>query len=336
MSPIRARLLTLFLFVATATCTSRARADNVADMRFNEGLEFARAGKFEQARQAFLQAYALYQDPATLWNLAIAEMKTDHSVDALRHIKAYLKTPKPDPAYVSVAPSLIEKLNAKTGHVAVDAPQGADITVDGERVPDRTPLADVLDVSPGDHDVIAQIGTNTAREHVVVAAGQTVRVKLNFPSASAPTQPASPQTPQVAPPTEPPAEDDRTGGTIWKPMTFILGGVTLLAGGGALYFSAKSSDAKDRANGLAAEHAGAQCPAGSGGPTFCQDLRDARDEQGSAADAATVMAIGAGVLLAATGASAVLWLTRPSRGRSTAIIPLGGPSVGGFLFHARF
>jgi hypothetical protein len=53
-----------------------ARAGDQADQRFAEGMTFVQQGRYEEARQAFLQAYALHATQPVLWNLAVSELST--------------------------------------------------------------------------------------------------------------------------------------------------------------------------------------------------------------------------------------------------------------------
>ena len=84
-------ITTVLIGLIVATASSSAWAQPVseeADSRFREGMQYAKGGKFEQARLSFTQAYAISADPTTLWNLAVAEMKTGHSLEALKHLKS--------------------------------------------------------------------------------------------------------------------------------------------------------------------------------------------------------------------------------------------------------
>jgi Flp pilus assembly protein TadD len=54
---------------------------DVARQRFQDGVKAFDAGRFEEARVAFEQAYTLSQSPAVLLNLGVAEAKTNRCVD---------------------------------------------------------------------------------------------------------------------------------------------------------------------------------------------------------------------------------------------------------------
>src|SRR5439155_9574 len=71
---------------AAATTTTKA-----ARARFQEGVEFFDKGQFENARAAFLQAYALKKHPAVLLNLAQSCSKSNHWVDSAKYFQQYLR-----------------------------------------------------------------------------------------------------------------------------------------------------------------------------------------------------------------------------------------------------
>src|SRR5271154_1023514 len=62
----------------------------LARVRFKEGVTFYDAGKFEQARVSFLQAYALKRHPLVLINVALSCLKSGHAVDASRDFRQFL------------------------------------------------------------------------------------------------------------------------------------------------------------------------------------------------------------------------------------------------------
>src|SRR5208283_5846242 len=58
-----------------------------AQARFEEGVARVKAGNIEGARVSFAQAYAVLHKTTILWNLALAEEKTGHALEALAHFK---------------------------------------------------------------------------------------------------------------------------------------------------------------------------------------------------------------------------------------------------------
>ncbi|MDB5220803.1 MAG: dihydrolipoyl dehydrogenase, partial [Myxococcaceae bacterium] len=215
--------------------------DAAAEARFKEGVSYAKQGKYDQARGSFLQTLALSPgSPKVLLNLAISEHGAGHPVEALGHLKMYLASPKVDPKKAQeIRQSLYEELWRATGHLKIQADRGDSIVLDGDVKLGNAPLADVVDVSTGKHRVAG--GSRTVE--VTVSAGETkeILVATEHPAAAAAPIEPRPGPDHVSPPPEEPKA------TIWKPMTFVLGGATLVAGGSALLFNVKSNNASDRA-----------------------------------------------------------------------------------------
>src|SRR5436190_23718159 len=90
--------LVLVAFTSTTVPTTFARtvaaqADDPvttqARARFKEGVDFYDKGKYEDARLAFLQAYALKKHPAVLLNLAQSSAKSGHAMEAAKYFKQF-------------------------------------------------------------------------------------------------------------------------------------------------------------------------------------------------------------------------------------------------------
>ncbi len=62
----------------------------MARTRFKEGVSFYDKGQYEQARAAFLQAYALKKHPAVLLNLAWSSLKSGHALESEHYFKQFL------------------------------------------------------------------------------------------------------------------------------------------------------------------------------------------------------------------------------------------------------
>src|SRR5690348_14418208 len=85
-------LATLTMLVALGGLESVAHAQGappvndsvtvVARQRYTEGVAAYDAGRYEDARSAFLQAYALKRHPAVLLNLGQSELRSNHPEDA--------------------------------------------------------------------------------------------------------------------------------------------------------------------------------------------------------------------------------------------------------------
>jgi hypothetical protein len=179
--------LPLTLVLAGALASAPARADDKAtrdaQARFEEGLERVKASDFEAARVSFTQAYAVLKKPDILWNLALAEEKSGHLVDALAHFKKVRTAAKNDHDRAG-AERHIADLMPQTAHIDVQAASGSPVTLDGIGV-GMAPLVEPLDVAAGHHHIevgVAQGTTKSADCEAVV--GQMVHVSFLQSEAS--------------------------------------------------------------------------------------------------------------------------------------------------------
>lgn len=174
-----------------------AQADDaftdMARKRFQEGVRLYDQGKYEEARAAFLQAYALKKHPAVLLNLAQSELRSDHPVEAARHFAEFLRdNPQAGAAERKAAEDGLTAARVKTGQldIKVDV-EGADVFVDGELV-GRTPLPGIVDVQPGTRKVEVRAPGQPAKlQDVNAELAKVTPVSITFGAGSA----APPGTP---------------------------------------------------------------------------------------------------------------------------------------------
>ncbi|HRI71065.1 MAG TPA: hypothetical protein PK156_42830, partial [Polyangium sp.] len=149
----------------------------VARQRFQDGVKASDAGRHEEARAAFLQAYTLKKHPAVLLNLGQAELKSNHVEDGGNHLQQFLREmPTAAPDQKAAAEKGIAEAKRRTGHIVVlvDA-QGADITVDGTVV-GKSPMLSAIFVKTGAHTVTATYGGKSVNT--------SVDAKLNQPAVA--------------------------------------------------------------------------------------------------------------------------------------------------------
>lgn len=214
--------------------SSPARAQNAetaAQARFHEGMAFASAGDYENARVAFSQALAIRRNADTLWNLAIAEKRTHHEVEACRHIREYLRRPEHQASDEGPAKKLLDQMSPAIGRLRITAPAGATVLVDEQSLPERAPLTDVYDVTPGDHVVRATQGDAAKETRATATAGVETTVTLVFDV---------PPTPWKDGRVEPPKTEERT--KIFPPPAgaLILGGAGVVGLGLGIGFGLAS------------------------------------------------------------------------------------------------
>jgi tetratricopeptide (TPR) repeat protein len=177
-----------------------------ARARFQEGVAFYDKGEYENARAAFLQAYALRKHPAVLLNLAQSSLRAGHALEASKYFQQYLReSSNLSPAQRADAERGLTEARQKLGRIEVSAPTGVAVVVDNEMV-GSAPLSEAVDVEPGNHKVKAGAEEQT----ITVMAGQKTAAKFGG-GTSAP--------PPVVPVPTPPAPTGNTPATTTPPTT---------------------------------------------------------------------------------------------------------------------
>jgi len=233
--------------------TTQARA------RFKEGVDFYDKGSYENARLAFLQAYALKKHPAVLLNLAQSSAKAGHPLEAAKYFQQYLKeSTSATPQQRQDAEGGLAEVRQKLGRIEVVAPAGTEITLDEKERLGTAPFGEPVDVEPGSHSL--RSSTETVR--VTANAGQKVQAKFGGGGAAvAPVPVPVPVGPTTPPeghpgPTEPPPAGDKGGGSkeplpMWPGYAGI--GVAGVGVVGAIIFAAFKADAQSKADTVARE-----------------------------------------------------------------------------------
>lgn len=176
----------------------------IARQRYQEGVKDFDAGKWEEARGAFLQAYALKRSPAILLNLGLSELRAGkYYEDAGNHLQLFLRElPGAAPEQRATAEKGLADVKRHSGMlvIAVDA-SGADVSLDGVTL-GRSPLLDPVFVKPGKHTVFAVYQGKSSASVVEVKTGATAAATLTLGVAgTAPPAVVTPPTPpSIAPP----------------------------------------------------------------------------------------------------------------------------------------
>lgn len=184
----------------------------VARQRFADGVKAYDSGRYEDARGAFLQAYALKRNPVLLLNLAQSELRAGYADDAGNHFQQFLHAvPTASADQKAAAEKGIADAKKKSAYlvVIVDA-NGAQVSVDGAVV-GKAPLLDPVFVKAGKHTVVATYAGKSATTAVDARSGVATAANLTLGTSGtpapvvvapvpAPAQPAPAQpTPAVAP-----------------------------------------------------------------------------------------------------------------------------------------
>lgn len=341
-----ALLLTLGLALVSRAAAGDDRPDVAqAEKRLNEGADLFLQGKFEEARLRYVQACAVLRTYNCLRALAIAELRAGKPADAYRHFKELFDDPKAtaklDSKSLRTLQALMNEAYGKSGHIAVDAPNGLTIVLDDVDA-GVTPLGGTLDVMPGTHR-IAVHGDATRAVVVNAIAGQIVKATLpeqaSAPPTSAPAPAVAPAPAPVAaasapsPPSAGVPKDSPTAATaepFWNTRRVVgasVAGLGLVALGTGVFFASQAQSDKDQASSLAAANGSGGCAAGSTSSS-CAALRDALDAQ-SRDHSLNVAFVVTGAAAIAVGGALFFWPTSSPRTTSTFVAPVVAPGFAG-------
>jgi hypothetical protein len=340
-----------------------------ARRRFQEGVRFYDEKRFEEARAAFLQAYALKHHPAVLLNLAQSELRGNHALEAARHFASYLRE--------STSASASERAEAEKGLAAARAKigrlqitvstNGADVLVDNEPV-GQSPLNDAVDVSPGAHAVEARFAGRSATAGATATAGKATPVSLSFEAPPPPSGPPTtvvqqantaaevpaPRPEEVVAPSAPSppvaSSDTHEAFFTWLGHSSVgLTGLGVTAIGLGLFagFGVAGMKAADNADNVAAKIAEHGMQTGANRSDLCADpieetyqlpcetLRDNMDKRDTDQVIATFGLVAAGVGLTTTVTA--YFLTRKSgEPPTTSLTPIIGPRTTGIAIGGTF
>jgi hypothetical protein len=177
----------------------------IARQRYGDGVKAYDAGRFEDARLAFEQAYQLTQVPAVLYNLGLAELKAGKTVAGGNHLLQFLREAKDatdDKKTAANAAIEDAKKKACLVTITVDAP-GADVSVDGTLV-GKSPLPDPVFVELGPRTLLASVSGKTGMTKIDAKKGTASAAIVTGATATGPaTGPTGPGTGPTGPGTGP-------------------------------------------------------------------------------------------------------------------------------------
>jgi hypothetical protein len=306
-------------------------AEREADARFKAGLGRARQGKWEEARLSFLQAYALVPNAAILWNLALAELKSGHAVEALRHFGDYENSPKADRSDLQKLHVLRERAYEQVGRLLIEAPPDAKVWIDGA----AQDGAAYINLAPGEHRVKVQMGDQGDERRVTLAPGQVDKESFSFALVSPLSAVATPVLPTEVLPAPTPAESHAPPSERARNRTLgwigIGAAATTLAFGIGLTLAANAKEADAEA--AVAQAGGATACGVALVPTRCADAQSAARQERTYRTLSTIGFVGTGVFAVAT---AGFFLFAPRSGNSVVVAPYAGPGQTGLLLQRQF
>lgn len=333
-----------------ASAASAADSPEVteAKKRFAEGKSLFSEHKYEEARLKYVQACAVLRTDNCLRGLAITELKADKPVDSYRHFKELFDDPKAiagiDAAGLRDLQAMRDEAYAKSGHLAVDAPAGLAIMVDGVEA-GLTPIRDTVDVTPGAHQVAVR-GDSQRALSVTALAGQVVKVRFDehlaapngTPQTPAPAAMVTPAPLAMAMPASSDAAAERANtrpSDMPRTVTILaLGGAAVVAAGLGVYFLTQAGSADDDVTRLKAQNPNCAGSTSQG----CADLASAADSRTTDRNLATISFVGTGAFAVGAVATYFLWPTAARSATTGAFVvhPLLPPQGAGLHIAGRF
>ncbi len=232
---MRSAILAMALLSLPLTSPKAARAQSSSETAaartlFRQGLQEARDGEWEKAREHFERSYAIAPRATTLLNLAGAQVQTGRLVagaESYRHFLADDENRR-TARYREQAEAALAAVQVRIAHLVIHVRGLEDddvVTVDGEEV-GHAALGVDLPLDPGTRTVVVRrSGAESAHEEVMLSEGEQREVTL-VPTDPEPQRVPAPDAALRAD-TAPATEGDDSA--LWIGLG-IAAGVVLLAG----------------------------------------------------------------------------------------------------------
>lgn len=210
---------------------SKLRAAELLDT----GNQALAAKRYEEAANAYSEAYALYPSPKILLNLAQAEHASGRPDQAAGHYEDYLERVRVQDPQRQKAASRLEQLQKELGRLVFEGgAQDTTLQINGSApMPLPTPH---LYVIPGQHELrLERPGFEPLLLNITVDAGRRLPIRATLAPAvttSAPPPPMALPTPPPSPPPAlvaqtPAAEKEESSSTWW---IWVVAGVAVAGG----------------------------------------------------------------------------------------------------------
>jgi hypothetical protein len=196
------------LWIAGASSVSAQGEDaTVARARelFKRGVDAYDRGVYYEALQAFQEAYSLRPHPAVRVNIANCYDKLDRPAEAIQNFEQFLGSGAGTSKQQEEVVKALEQLRKRVGRLLLHvSPEGAKVVIDAND-PMRAPIADVVLLKAGRHQLTVSLDRHeTAMRVVDVAAGGTTELTINLPRLDAEAPEVVAQAPPAAAPAPPP------------------------------------------------------------------------------------------------------------------------------------
>ena len=323
-----ATLVFLSLLAQASAQTTDPESKARAQVLLKDGAQFYRQGAYADALEKFDQAYAIFPSPKLLINIGQANRELGRVVEAVDAFERFLSlSSDASPDLIAEAKRSVNELGPKIGKLLIDCGVAdAEIAVDG-RVVGKAPLADMVRVSPGRHQVTATQATMIpVVQGVEVAAGtvQTVSIRPRSLTEAAAVMPVpnSPSSPtldlQATRPQNQAGED--SGWWLGRKWTWVAAGSTVVFVGVAAIAGSSMQSKFDDLKKTCGTAAGANWTGCSSSDTSSLDTRK------------NIANLAWGLSAAAAVATGVLFFVE---GHSVTVAPMAGDTTG-LLANVRY
>jgi len=322
----------IILLMATIVCTAATSASaaqpasspgsaNVESARERVRALYRRAEAaylqkdFEGSRKLLLEAWAIQPNVDVALSLGQAEMQLELFPEAANHLEYALANflPSESAELLQTVKRTLAEASVHTGRLMIRTNlDGAVVYVDTRPV-GTSPLPSPVHVAPGQHEISASSGGQSAGMTTVIAAGGANEIALDLtpPSSAAGQQPAA-AVPFGGDTTPEPA------GKRPSVIPLIVGGAVLAVGIGAgVGFGVAANNEHDEAQSLRAKHGPSGCTTGAAPAADCEAQYDAAKSADRYYNLSRLGLVAAGVALVATPLY-WFWPRTPARSASTA------------------
>jgi hypothetical protein len=259
-------LVLLVLLAQEGAPGAGVEAKSQAQVLLKEGARHYEQAQFAAALDKFEEAYALFPSPRLLFNIGQACRELGRPVEAIDAFERFLAQVSEAPVEMfEEAKRSAAELSSQIGKLLIECTlAGAVITVDGRKI-GETPIAELIRVAPGRHQVTAtHPRALPVIEDVMVAVGTVQTVVLRprpwVPAEGTPLLPQPPAATEARGESAPPVLAPDEGWWLGRTWTWILAGsAVVLAGGAAVTgraMQAKFDDLDRKCGSSAADYPG--------------------------------------------------------------------------------
>jgi hypothetical protein len=303
---------------------------------YQQGKEAIKAQHWLDAKNRLTDAWTIRPSYDVALSLAQAEYNLDHFAESAQHLAYYFRnvSAKENEQNLFNAKQAFDAVKLKVGSVAVTAPRGAEILVDG-KVVGTAPLDTKAFVRPGKRRFEARLGEAKVQQEVQAVAGQEQHLALRFedpPASAGPAAIASTATIEAGLPTEssPPSPAGHDPGAPSIVPVIIGGSIVLVGAGLGIGYHVAASSKNDDLQTLKQTIGNSGCETGAASAADCEAARTAARSVDTRRNLSTAGLAIAGAALVGT---AVYWFwPRPHHeraARKSTFIVSGAPSTRG-------